>query len=190
MFTAGGAQAGIAGSSVPTFPTAVTVGGSYSASIRIGNPNSSNVSNTVCNLGDGGVCSGDPGILLMPTCGKFAGDAICDPSGYDPDVYQVSATGTGTASAVPGAPAVDPNGCNGWVFNIVKANNTTGEYRFTPAAPHTNVVLPKDGYCEINFTFLVLKMPTVDYSSTVAGFQTVPIVRSEQTDGVSPGFGR
>jgi hypothetical protein len=61
-----------------------------------------------------------------------------------------------------------------------------GQLRFTPQPPGTHVVLPTVGsICAVDFTFDVLKVPTIDQNPIVDGVQTVQVVDFTEQDGGS-----
>ncbi len=164
-------SAGALLSVAPTFPTAVVVGQTgVAASISITNDNTApDSSSTVCRHDDSQAgpfpeCFGAGGILLTPSCAaQHPSFTICLPDGADPGVFQISPTGSGSEA------------CDGVTFEAVPLNDAFGNYRFDPP-PGVHVVLPAAGsVCTINFTFSVLRMPTLDRQPTVAGMQTAQI---------------
>ena len=175
----GTALAGVGAQSTPTFPALVSVGtAGVTASIQVANFNSAaeaGATNTVCNFGDASPCpAGDPGITLIPSCGALGAFSTCAASGKDPGVFQVSATGTGAAGTA----------CAGMVFDITMIDPAYGQVRFTPSLVGAHVTLPGVGsVCRINFTFSVLKVPTIDQNPATPGIQTVQVTDNTQTLG-------
>ncbi len=100
-------------------------------------------------------------IALTPSCGH--GGSVCVQP--DPGVFALSATGTGQAGSA----------CAGAVFTI-GAPDAGGRSSFSPSPP---VVLTPTGQpgssCTVDFTFDVLKVPTIDASNPTPGVQTDPI---------------
>ena len=175
----GTALAGVGAGAVPTFPSQVTAGQTtVSASITMSNANTppnESATNTVCNFGDVLPCpAGDPGITLIPSCGALGAFSTCAASGKDPGVFQVSATGIGAAGTA----------CAGMVFDITMIDPAYGQVRFTPSLVGAHVTLPGVGsVCRINFTFSVLKVPTIDQDPATPGIQTVQVTDNTQTLG-------
>ena len=105
-------------------------------------------------------------ITLVPSCGVIA-SVDCPAAFYDPDVFSLSATGTGEASTA----------CAGQIFTINNVDSLQDKYEFVPTTPATPVVLgPANGSfngrtCIIDFTVNVLKVPTID-ARPEAGVQT------------------
>jgi hypothetical protein len=180
------ADAGMGAAATPTFPTTVTVGNTgLAASIQLTNNNTApSSSSTVCNVGDGLPCAaGELGITLIPSCGLLGLASVCDPiGGADPGVLQVSSTALGAAGTA----------CAGMPFAVTLIDPAFGRLRFAPQPPGTHVQLPTPGsFCRIDFTFDVLKVPTLDQDPVTPGIQTVQVVENTQHDGVSlTAFGR
>ncbi len=176
------AEAGFGASATPTFPTTVTVGDiGVPASVEVQNLNTTpdtNTANTVCNFGDGIPCPpGDPGITLIPSCAQLGAFSAC--TGADPGVFQVSPTGVGDVGTA----------CAGMPFTITLIDQVFGQLRFTPQPLGTHVVLPNTGsLCRINFTFDVLKSPSLDQNPQLPGSQTVQVVDNTQS-GSTTGSG-
>lgn len=171
------ADAGLGASATPTFPTTVTVGNmGLAASIQLENLNTiPNTASTVCNVGDALPCPvGELGITLIPSCGLLGAFSACSPTGgADPGVFQVSATGLGSAGTA----------CAGMTFAVTLIDPAFGQLRFAPQPPGTHVQLPLPGdICRIDFTFDVLKVPSVDQDPATAGRQTVQVVDNTQHD--------
>ena len=102
-------------------------------------------------------------ITLVPSCGVIA-SVDCPVAFFDPDVFSLSATGTGLAGTA----------CAGTTFTITNIDQTQDKYLFTPSAP---VVLGPSltgglaARCVIDFTVNVLKVPAID-ARPEAGVQT------------------
>ncbi|MGH2944524.1 MAG: hypothetical protein ACRDLN_17315, partial [Solirubrobacteraceae bacterium] len=96
------AQAGQGNSTTPTFPVAATVGDSaLDASIEILNRSTApqaDGTSTICNLGDAGLCAGDEGITVVPSCGQV-NQAILACGAADPGVFAIASTPTGAAGS-------------------------------------------------------------------------------------------
>ncbi|MCA1656853.1 MAG: hypothetical protein LC713_03940 [Actinobacteria bacterium] len=102
-------------------------------------------------------------MTLVPSCSNFSPQ--CSGGIADPDVFQLSSTGTG-----------EPNtACAGQVFDIGVLNPVTGEVAFTPPpgplSGPGSIPTPTEA-CRIDFTVDVLKLPTVDSNPTSPGIQT------------------
>src|SRR3954452_7698805 len=87
-----------------SFPAAMTVGQTASASLRIANASTfEDPSFTLCNSGEGGPCTGSNGILVAPSCGQVLGSGAtiaCAPAGADPGVLQINQPAVGGAGSV------------------------------------------------------------------------------------------
>ena len=180
----GSADAGYGAAAAPTFPAVVTVGDTgQPASIQLSNnnsaPNAGDI-NTVCNFGDAFPCPlGDPGITLIPACGQLGDFSTCVPTGADPGVLQISPTAVGAAGTACAAMVFD-------VTPIDPAFNIFGRVRFTPQAGGHVFLTGVTGalsMCQINFTFDVLKAPTIDQDAAAPGVQTVQVVDNTQYVG-------
>jgi hypothetical protein len=105
-------------------------------------------------------------ITLVPSCGAIA-SVNCPAASFDPDVFRLSATGTGQAGTA----------CALQSFTIQNQDELQDKYEFIPAMPATPVVLgPADtgglaAQCIISFTVDVLKVPAKD-ARAEAGVQT------------------
>lgn len=180
----GSANAGYGAAAAPTFPSVVTVGNTgLSAYVQLSNnnsdPNTTDI-NTVCNFGDAFPCPvGDPGITLIPACGILGAFSACVPTGADPGVLQISPTAVGAAGTA----------CDGMVFDVAAidpALNIFGQMRFTPqSGGHVFLkgITGPQSMCQINFTFDVLKTPTIDQDPVTPGQQTVQVVDNTQYVG-------
>ena len=180
----GSASAGYGAAAAPTFPSVVTVGDTaVPAYFQLSNnnsaPNTGDI-NTVCNFGDAFPCpAGDPGITLIPSCGQLGNFSACVPTGADPGVLQISPTAVGAAGTA----------CDGMVFDVTAidpATNIFGQMRFTPQAGGHVFLTGTTGplsMCQVNFTFTVLKTPTIDQDPATAGIQTVQVVDNTQYVG-------
>jgi hypothetical protein len=173
----GVAEAGLGAGAAPSFPSNVVAGSTgLSASIKLENDNTApDTSSTVCNAGDALPCpANDPGITLIPSCGRLGTFSECALAGADPGVFQVSGTATGQAGTA----------CAGMSFDVKVINSTFGQLGFAPQPAGTHVVLPTPGsFCQINFTFDVLRVPTVDQDPATPGQQTVQVVDNTQQAG-------
>jgi hypothetical protein len=102
-------------------------------------------------------------ITLVPSCGVIA-SIDCPAASFDPDVFALSASGTGVAGTA----------CAGTTFTITNIDQTQDKYLFTPSS--TVVLGPAAtgglaARCVIDFTIDVLRVPTHD-SRPEAGVQT------------------
>jgi hypothetical protein len=94
-------------------------------------------------------------IMLDPSCGVTtptdSGD--CPVASADPGVFQLSATGVGDPTTA----------CANQMFAITPIDTATGQVRFSPmGAPLSLASSPEaSSVCGIDFTFDVLKLPTV-----------------------------
>jgi len=153
LVPAGPASANVGVSGSLTLPVAVAVGqtgvaGSFSVTNTNTPPNNAE-SNVLTQL------------RLVPSCGTTPTVAnLC--STPDPGVFSISPTATGDAAT----------SCAGRTFDV-SAPDAIGAVVFTvQGAP---VAVPPPGMnnvCRVNFTFSVLKQPTIDSSPVVAGVQT------------------
>lgn len=155
-------HAAVAGSMSIQFPQAVTVGQSAAATITLRNQNSGAEAaspNSVCNAGDGGLCSGDPGIVLVASCAALSAFQCATSDG---GVFAFPATAGGRAGT----------SCAGMGFSISAPEPAFGAVRFTPDGGG-HVVLPTTGAtCSIDFTLSVQRSPSIDFNGSVAGAQT------------------
>jgi hypothetical protein len=179
-FAAPSAHASVAANESILFPFEVVVGQTgVPASIRLQNNNSppdAATANTVCNAGEASPPCNSPegGIVLVPACSAISGSGQCSVAGANPGVFDLSATGTGTAGSA----------CAGQVFEIVETGDGFGTVRFVPQPAGSHVTLPAAGqFCEIGFTLDVLKMP-VDEGEFQAGVQTTAAGEHTQVMGV------
>ncbi|MBJ7602559.1 MAG: Ig-like domain repeat protein [Candidatus Dormibacteraeota bacterium] len=154
----GGASTALAGvllGVAPTFPAAITVG-------DVGQPASLHIRYDPTVPDTGKQFTLDT-ITLVPSCGSlsvtFPGN--CPAGSYDPGVFQLSTTGVGAAGTT----------CAGIPFTITVSDAAQGKYTFVPASA---VILgAATGFtCDINFTFDVLKRPTIDVDPSTPGMQT------------------
>lgn len=155
-------QAAVSGSMSIQFPATVTVGqGDIPASLNLRNLNTAGEgTNLVCNAGDSGLCSGDPGIVLVPSCGAVS-SSLCAVS--DPGVFGYSATALGRAGT----------SCGGMTFSIDAADPAFGAVRFTPVGGAPHVSLPPAGAgCTIDFALSVQRSPSTDFNPGAEGVQT------------------
>ena len=182
LIWSGTANAGYGAAAAPTFPSAAVVGETgLAASIQLRNNNSNPDTaavNTVCNFGDPLPCPvGDPGITLIPSCGHLSTFSACNPDGADPGVFKVSSTGVGAlGSAYAGT----------GLRLITLIDPVFGQLRFTPQAGEHVYLFGLGSMCQVDFTFDVLKMATVDLDPTTPGQQTVQVVDNTQYVGQTP----
>ncbi|MDJ0770574.1 MAG: hypothetical protein QNJ12_17400 [Ilumatobacter sp.] len=172
-------EAGVGASAVPSFPSVITLGDTgVTASIVLRNQNTVDAdgddtrSNTICNAGDAFPCpAGGEGITLVPSCGVVAAPTACDPTGADAGVFVLGPTATGSAAG--------GSECGGIDFTVALIDPVFGKYRFTPTAG--NVTLSqRDAFCQIDFTYNVVKKPTIDQDPGQPGVQTAQVVANTQ----------
>jgi hypothetical protein len=172
------AQGAVIAAAGPDFPSSVTVGKTYDASLTVFNLNQGGeigLTNQLCNVGEAAPCGGaaERGLQLAPTCGVLTSSACTT---GDPGVFQLSSTGTGQPGGVPGT------SCAGIVFDITPiVGDPFGSVRFTPQIAGNHVILPGRAsaaapvaFCQIAFKFTVLKSPTIDQdpNASAPGIQT------------------
>ncbi|MEA2716348.1 MAG: hypothetical protein QOI99_665 [Actinomycetota bacterium] len=152
------AYAGVGIGVAPTFSSPAQIGGTgVPASVQIAN-NSVAPDNV------------DPvtiqAITLVPSCGSPLPTGPGNCASPDPGVVSSSATGVGEVGTA----------CAGIVFTITVVDAATGKVSFTPGTPFALQPpgSPSDT-CRINFTFNVLKSPTVDSQPAQPGVQTSQI---------------
>lgn len=172
------AQASVIAAAGPDFPSSVTVGQTYDASLTVFNLNQGGeigLTNQLCNVGEPAPCGGaaERGLQLAPTCGVLTSSACAT---GDPGVFQLSPTGTGQPGGVPGT------SCAGMVFDITPiVGDPFASVRFTPQVAGNHVILPgrssptaPAAFCQIAFRFTVLKSPSIDQDpgASSPGIQT------------------
>ena len=168
LATASLAHAQVSAESELTFPPAVTVGNlGYSASLTLINANTGDdgpETNTVCNEGDPAPCDG--GIEVVPSCGQqFVG--VCTPTGSDPGVFDLGATGTGRAGTE----------CAAMIFDVLEIGDAAGTLRIVPQGGG-HVQLPGSrAQCTIDLGFNVLRLPAADADPVMDGVQTIQTSR-------------
>ncbi len=176
------AQAGQGNSTTPTFPVGATVGDTgLDASIEIANqstPPQSAGASTICNFGDAGLCSGDDGITIVPSCGQI-NQGILACSGPDPGVFVVTSTPTGAVGS----------GCAGTLFDVTVADVALGKLRFTPQGG-AHISLIPGATCKIDFKVSVQKLPTVDEDPVAPGIQTKQLATSRLVATLAPTSGQ
>lgn len=152
------AQAAVAIGVQTDFPTSVPAGGT-------GIPATFSVLN-VSTAPDLGTMTVDE-MTLVPSCSGF--DPGCDDgvSVPDPGALDLSATGLGRTGTA----------CEGRTFNLTVVNPTTGQVRFVPADGLPLVLGPTSiaddlDVCHIDFTFDVLRAPTIDVLPLEEGAST------------------
>ncbi len=146
------AHAAVTAKTEVLFPAEVTVGDTgLPGSLVLTNDNDGTEffsANNVCNVGSGSPCDGMRGISLIPSCTTEEG--ICQDA--DAGVFDIGSTATGTAGD-----------CVGTVFSVTDLPGVLGEVLFTPTAPAGELTLNGEdnlGFCQIDFTFDVVKMPS------------------------------
>jgi hypothetical protein len=164
------AFAGVGLSVTPNFPSPVSNGQTnLPASV------------TITNLSNGAEASGTVTlsvIHLVPSCAKSGTGVNCPAAGEDPGVFQINSPVTGAAGSA----------CAGDTFVVTVVDAATGELKL---APSSKIVLGSPNSptqaCVINFTFNVLKDPSKDFSTTLAGLQTEQIASANGTasDGIA-----
>ena len=176
------AHAGQGNSTTPTFPIGATVGDTnLDASIEIFNQSTlpqSGGTSTICNAGDPGLCAGDQGITLVPSCG-IVDPTILSCTGPDPGVFAVTSAPVGAAGSA----------CAGVVFDVTVVDPATGRLRFTPQGG-AHVSLSPGATCAIDFKISVLKVPTLDEDPTSIGVQTKQLASSRLVSTVFPTSGQ
>jgi hypothetical protein len=182
LLLAPAAHAGQGNSTTPTFPVASNVGDTeLDASIEILNvstPPQSGGTSTICNVGDTGLCAGDQGITLVPSCGAVD-PSLLTCTRPDPDVFAVTSTPTGAAGSA----------CAGVVFDVVVVDAAVGRLRFTPRGG-VSISLAPGAVCSIAFKISVLKLPTVDEDLAATGVQTKQLASSRLVSTVSATSGQ
>ena len=149
---------------VPSFPDSVTVGQpNVPVSLTLTNNSTPPDQNTAITLNSSNV-------TLTPSCGSPlpppATDPSCPAGSADPDVFSVSASGTGRAGTA----------CAGVPFDISETETTTGYHRFYFPNP-IPLTAPGDS-CTIDFTVDVLKVPTIDADAGAPGVQTAQLAQA------------
>jgi hypothetical protein len=169
----------VAGLFVAVTPASATVATQQSATfpapIRVGQTDVGGIL-TVKNISNGVNATHSVTLnaaLLVPSCAADLGGPDCSPANRDPGVFHLDPTGTGAAGTA----------CAGVVFSISIDTPASGSYSFTPM---TSVVLgpaaSAAATCRVDFTFDVLKLPTIDADPVTAGIQTIQLVQSTVTD--------
>jgi hypothetical protein len=175
------AHAGQGNSTTPTFPVAAAVGATaLDASIEIVNqstPPQSNGTSRICGYGEAGLCAGDGGITLVPSCGQIDA-AILTCSKPDPDVFAVTSTPVGAVGS----------GCAGTVFDVEVADPALGKLRFTPRG--AGISLIPGATCKIDFKVAVQKLPSIDEDPLADGVQTKQLATSRLVASLSPTSGQ
>jgi hypothetical protein len=159
----------LGGAVVLTYPSTVSVGESFSATLTIVN----------LSLGDAGNASARRvaarDIFHTPSCGSAKARCV----GPDPGVFAVTNPQGGLA-------------CASIPFTVRPTNPDTGEVEFVARSP---IVLgPADGSgpqpneCTITFTVTVLKLPTKNSTPSSATLTTTQLVRASLIGETSRGF--
>jgi len=148
-------------------PTPTTVGQTLSASFELtNNSTTEDPSFTICDAGDAGSCAGSEGIILIPSCGQDQDDT-CTSAGADPGVFSINQPGTGAEGSA----------CADMTFLTPSVDETFGKVRFAPTGG-LDITLSQPGdTCHVDFTFTVLKLPTID-ARAQRGVQTAAIVNA------------
>ncbi|HWI05338.1 MAG TPA: hypothetical protein VNT52_16155, partial [Acidimicrobiales bacterium] len=102
-------------------------------------------------------------IILRPSCH----DGLCTTA--ESGVFALSATGTGTG----------PASCAG-TWTIVQEG---AAYRFIPPGGADTLVLAGGESCQISFTGVTRRVPTVDGGPTTPGVQTYPVITATAFSG-------
>lgn len=163
------ARAGIGLAIAPTYPNPVTVG-----QMNVG------VTLLITNGSDGTEATGDLTLLSIrhtPACGND--DVPCPGPQQDPNVFTVSATGTGMSMAA------NDQACDGLSFTIAETDGATGEVTFSLVQPDPNnpiaVTLGPPGSpneaCRIVFSVNVDNLPTHDANAGQPFLQTNQLAR-------------
>lgn len=144
------AHAGVSLEVTPHFPASVTAAATgLAASFTFANDSSGP---------DADFSIAITAIALTPSCGNAG--TVCNQ--IDPGVFALGPTGTGQAGSA----------CAGATFTI-GAPDPNGTALFTPSPA---IVLTPTGQpgssCTVDFTFSVLKVPTIDASNPTPGMQT------------------
>jgi hypothetical protein len=151
-----------------TFPATATVGQTSSGSFTITNNSTfEDPSFQLCRGGDGGSCAGTDGVVLTPSCARVTGSdgsTTCTPDGANPGVLRINDAATGGAGTA----------CSGTTFLTTPFGDPLGRVAVAPSGG-LNVVLSIGEQCRVEFTFTVLRTPTLD-ASGLPGIQTAPIV--------------
>jgi len=147
-----------------TMPTKASVGETLTGSFVLANNSTSeDPSFTICKAGDTYRCGGSERIILMPSCGQEVDDT-CTAAGADPDVFAIHEPATGAAGT----------SCADMTFLTPAFGGTFGEVAVDPTGG-LEIRLSPGETCRVDFTFTVLKLPTID-ARPEAGIQTAAIV--------------
>jgi uncharacterized repeat protein (TIGR01451 family) len=121
-------------------------------------------------------------VTLVPSCGSSANNQHCPGAAADPGVIQISSPATG--SSVAG------NSCTGDSFTVAIDAAATGEYMFTRTAG--DLIIPgaafaggPSQFCQIEFIWTVVAVPTKDSIPVVSGKQTSTHAGADALDGVN-----
>lgn len=169
-------QASVGAGAAMNLPSTVSVGQTQvTAALLLHNTNTppdNAAANTVCNAGDQApACASNArGIVLIPGCGRVNFTECVAP---DRGVLRSSATGSGRAGTA----------CAATAFSIDVVDG--GTVRFTPQPAGSRVTLAGEGSrCVVDFTFDVLRSPTVDVDPAMPGVQTAVLTRHAQAANV------
>ena len=154
VLTGGPASANVGLSQSFSMPSAVAVGQTVNGTFTVIN------TNTVPNQGESNTVSS---LRLAPSCGG-PGVPANPCSTPDPGVFAVNTPATGAAGTA----------CAGVLFTV-SAPDANGIVTFVPNSPVVLAPpggLPGSDRCTVNFTFRVLKVPTIDSNPGQPGVQT------------------
>ncbi len=71
--------------------------------------------------------------------------------------------------------------CTALIFDVSPLNDADGRYLFTPQGGQSVLLPGADAECRIRFSYTVVKLPTIDADSTIAGVQTIAIADHTQS---------
>jgi hypothetical protein len=147
-----------------TMPAKASVGDTLPGSFVLANNSTSeDPSFTICTAGDAHRCGGSERIILMPSCGEDV-QSRCSDFGIDPDVLKIDEPATGAADTL----------CSDMTFLTPAFGGTFGEVAVEPTGG-IEIRLSQGETCRVDFTFTVLKLPTID-ARPEPGIQTAAIV--------------
>ena len=147
-----------------TMPTKASVGETLPGSFVLANNSTSeDPSFTICTAGDAHRCGGSERIILMPSCGQDVQET-CSAAGMDPEVFAIDEPAMGAADSL----------CAEMTFLTPALGGTFGEVAVDPTGG-LEIRLSQGETCRVDFTFTVLKPPTID-ARPEPGIQTAAIV--------------
>ena len=141
-------------SATTNFPGGTAVGQAFPGSVRIFNLSTDAQASVSIEIRD---------IILRPSCV----DAFCTDA--EAGVYALPPTGTGAG----------PASCTG-TWTIVPEG---ASYRFVPPGGPNTLQLTGGEACQISFTAVTRRVPTVDGSPGIAGVQTYPVASATAFSG-------